>query len=77
MNKRSYSSLALNAMHRASKKAIEKASSLNLTVPMWQDDKIIFVKAKEQLKKINYSTFITLSSCSETTQLQIDAGNSY
>jgi len=55
MKKESYSKLALNAMLRASKEAIEKAASLDLKIPEWKDGKIIFVDAKEKLKKLNYS----------------------
>jgi hypothetical protein len=56
MKEQSYSSLALNAMHRASKKAIEKAANLDLTIPIWKDDKIIFVKAKAELQKRGSAT---------------------
>lgn len=52
MKKESNSHLALNAMHRASKKAVEKAASLDLSIPVWKDGKIIFVKAKEKLEKL-------------------------
>jgi len=52
MNKESYADLALGAMHRASKKAAEKAASLDLSIPVWKDGKIIFVKAKDKLQKI-------------------------
>ncbi len=53
MNKESYSNLALNAMHRASKKAAEKAASLDLSIPVWKDGKIIFITAKEKLQKLS------------------------
>jgi hypothetical protein len=52
MNKESYADLALDAMHRASKKATEKAASLDLSIPVWKDGKIIFIKAKEKLEKL-------------------------
>jgi len=55
MKKESYSKLALNAMQRASKEAIEKAANLDLKIPEWKDGKIIFVDAKEKLKKLIYS----------------------
>jgi len=55
MKKESYSKLALNAMFRASKEATEKAANLGLKIPEWKDGKIIFVDAKEKLKKISYS----------------------
>ncbi len=54
MIKESNANIALNAMHRASKKAIEKAAKLDLKIPEWNDGKIIFVNAKEKLKKLNY-----------------------
>ena len=52
MDKKSYSDLAMNAMHRASKKAAEKAATLDLSIPVWKDGKIIFVKAKDKLQKL-------------------------
>jgi hypothetical protein len=52
MKKESNSQLALNAMHRASKKAVEKAAYLDLSIPVWKDGKIIFVKAKDKLQKL-------------------------
>ncbi len=55
MTKESYSHLALNAMRRASKEAIEKAANLDLKIPEWKEGKIIFVNAKEKLKKLRYS----------------------
>ena len=55
MKKESYSKLALNAMHRASKNALEKAANMDLKIPEWKDGKIIFVDAKEKLKKLSYS----------------------
>ena len=56
MNKESYSKLALNAMHRASKKAAEKAAILDLSIPVWKDGKIICVKAKEKLQKLSITS---------------------
>ena len=55
MRKESNATLALNAMHRASKKAIEKAANLDLKIPVWKEGKIIFVNAKEKLKEHSYS----------------------
>jgi hypothetical protein len=52
MRKELNSQLALNAMHRASKKAVEKAANLGLSIPVWKDGKIIFVKAKDKLQKL-------------------------
>jgi len=46
----SYSELAINAMHRASKKAIEKAARLNLKIPVWKNNEIIFINAKDKLQ---------------------------
>ena len=51
MKKESYSSLAINAMHRASKKAVEKAANLDLQIPEWKDGRVVFVPAKEKLKR--------------------------
>ena len=55
MKKESYSSIALSAMHRASKEAIEKAARLDLKIPVWKNDQIIFVKAKKQLQNLSCS----------------------
>ena len=55
MKKESNANLALNAMHRASKKAIEKAANLDLKIPVWKEGKIIFGSAKEKLKELSYS----------------------
>lgn len=55
MDKESYSELALNAMNRAAKKAVEKAASLDLSIPVWENDKVIFVKAKERLQKLSHT----------------------
>ena len=52
MDKISYSTLAMDAMHRASKKAAEKAAALDLSIPVWKDGKITLVKAKDKLKKL-------------------------
>ncbi|MCG8640482.1 MAG: hypothetical protein MI862_12140 [Desulfobacterales bacterium] len=52
MKKESNSQMALNAMHRAAKKAVERAASLDLSIPVWKDDKIILVKAKDKLQKL-------------------------
>lgn len=40
-------------MYRASKKAAEKAASMDLSIPVWKDGKIIFIKAKEKLEKLD------------------------
>lgn len=50
----SHSKLALNAMHRASKQALEKAANMELKIPEWKDGKIIFVDPREKLKKMGY-----------------------
>ena len=50
MKKKSYSSMALSAMHRASKEAIEKAAKLDLKIPVWKNGQVIFVRAKERLQ---------------------------
>jgi hypothetical protein len=34
---------------------VEKAARLDLKIPEWKDGKIIFVDAKEKLKKMSYS----------------------
>jgi hypothetical protein len=39
-------------MHRASKKAVEKAANLDLSIPLWKDGKIIFIKTKDELQKL-------------------------
>jgi hypothetical protein len=52
MKKISYSDLAIGAMHRASIQAVERAASFDLKIPEWQDGKIIFICAKEKLKKM-------------------------
>ncbi len=40
MTKESYSKSALNAMHRASKQALEKAANMDLKIPEWKDGKL-------------------------------------
>ncbi len=40
-------------MHRAHKQAIQKAADLDQEIPLWKDGKLIYVKAKDQLKKIS------------------------
>jgi len=55
MKNKSYSSAALNAMHRASKEAIKKAANLDLKIPVWKNGEIIFVSAKEKLQTLNYT----------------------
>jgi len=52
MTKESYSKLAMNAMNRASKQALEKAANMDLKIPEWKDGKIIFVDPREKLKKM-------------------------
>ena len=47
MDKQSYSALAINAMHRA-----KKTAALDLSIPVWKDGKIVFVKAKDKLQKL-------------------------
>ena len=53
MTKESYSKPALNAMHRATKQALEKAANMNLEIPEWKDGKIIFVDPKVKLKNLD------------------------
>ena len=53
MKKESNASLALKAMHRAHRQAIQKAADLDQEIPLWKDGELIYVKAKDQLKKIN------------------------
>ncbi|QQO53910.1 MAG: hypothetical protein N838_11615 [Thiohalocapsa sp. PB-PSB1] len=45
----SQSQLALNAMYRASQVAIARAAEKNLNIPIWQNGKIVFINAKEEL----------------------------
>jgi hypothetical protein len=47
MTKESYSKLALNAMNRAYKKALEKAANVDLKIPDCKDGKIVFVKNRK------------------------------
>ena len=54
MTKDSYSELAISAMNRATKQALEKAANMNLKIPEWKDGKIIFVDPGEKLKKMGY-----------------------
>jgi hypothetical protein len=56
MTKESYSKLAMNAMNRASKQALEKAASMDLKIPEWKDGKIIFVDPREKLKKMEMTS---------------------
>jgi len=49
MKKNIYSSLALQAMERASIAALQKASSKNLSVPLWKNGVISHVNPKEIL----------------------------
>lgn len=49
MKKNIYSSLALQAMKRASIAALQKASSKNLSVPLWENGVILHVNPKEIL----------------------------
>ena len=51
MTNESYSKLAMNAINRASKQALEKAANMDLKMPEWKDGKIIFVDPREKLKK--------------------------
>nr|WP_320190106.1 hypothetical protein [uncultured Desulfobacter sp.] len=59
MDKKSYSALAMNAMHRASEKSAEKAAALDLSIPVWKDGKIIFVKAKDKLQKLRTAVSVS------------------
>ena len=47
----SYSKLALDAMHRASKEAQKKAADRNLKIPIWRDGKIVYIEPNEILTK--------------------------
>ena len=51
------STMALNAMRRASKNAIKRAAMLDLEMPFWEDGKVIYVKARELLKENTSSDF--------------------
>jgi hypothetical protein len=55
MKNKSYSGIALNAMHRAAKEAIEKAAKLDLKIPVWENGEVVLVRAKEKLKNLNYT----------------------
>ena len=46
------SQLALNSMRRASRQAVERAAGLDLSIPIWKDGKLTFVKAKDKLEKL-------------------------
>ncbi len=48
----SYSKLAANAMFRASKSAQKKAAELNLKLPIWKKDRIIYIDPEEILRGI-------------------------
>lgn len=45
----SYSKLAGNAMFRASRSAQKKAAELNLKLPIWKDDRIIYIDPEKVL----------------------------
>mgnify|MGYP003979444043 FL=1 len=55
MKQESNEQLALSAMYRASIKAIEKAAHLDLKIPEWKNGRVIFVNAKEKLKRLSYT----------------------
>ncbi|MEH0022899.1 MAG: hypothetical protein V6Z89_24870 [Desulfobacter sp.] len=55
MKKISDSDAALNAMRRAAIQALEKAAEMDQEIPEWQDGKIIYVNAKEKLKRLKSS----------------------
>ncbi len=55
MKKESNSKIALCAMQRAAKKAIEKAAKMGLEIPIWKDGRIIFVDAKKKLEELSFS----------------------
>jgi len=59
MKEESNSKPALNAMCRAAIQAVEKAAKMDLEIPEWKNGKIIYVNAKEKLKKLKYSCFAT------------------
>ncbi len=52
MQNKSYSNIALSAMHRAAKEAIEKAAKADLKIPVWKKGEIILVSAKEKLQTL-------------------------
>ncbi len=52
MKEKANSQLALKAMHRASRQAVERAAGLDLSIPIWKDEKLTFVKAKDKLQKL-------------------------
>ena len=49
MKKESNSYLALKAMRRASKQALERAARKDLKIPIWKDGKIVYENAKDML----------------------------
>ena len=54
MKKESNSQLALNAMQRASKKAVEKAANLDLSIPVWTDACPMVIKKLSISLMINF-----------------------
>jgi hypothetical protein len=49
MKKESNSYLALKAMRRASKQALERAARKDLKIPIWKDGKIVYESAKDMI----------------------------
>ena len=49
MKKESNSYLALKAMRRASKQALERAASKDLKIPIWKDGKIVYERARDMI----------------------------
>lgn len=49
MKKESNADLALKAMRRASKQALERAARKDLKIPIWKDGKIIYESAKNMI----------------------------
>lgn len=56
------SSLALDAMRRASREAIARAAEKNLKMPMWKNGEITFVDAKDELLTIESAATLNRAS---------------
>ncbi len=46
------SHLALKAMRRASKRALERAASKDLKIPIWKNGEVVYVDAKDKVKSL-------------------------
>jgi hypothetical protein len=53
MDEKSNAELALNAMRRASRQVLERAANKGLKIPIWKEEKIIFVDPKDIIEQ-NY-----------------------